>query len=314
MLVLGLLLALGSSAAINWGYLAQHDAAGTLPPLTLRHPIRSLVALFTNLRWFVGFVAGIGGWVLYVAALALAPLSLVQAAAAGGIGLLALLVDRRPGGRVQSREWRAVWVSIGGLLLLALSLVGGSTAGHLPAVAALAGWIVVSLVVAGLAAGPGASLLAGGAGLGVAAGTLYAAGDVGTKAAVHGHGFLLLIPVVLACHGLAFVALQLGFQRGGALATAGVATLLTNALPIGAGIVLFHEALPGGIYGVVRVAAFAAVVIGAALLARPDEQPSAQAAEAVNRPPELVTASEIAKQSLIGPSVSVSATGPDATT
>jgi hypothetical protein len=313
---LGLVLALGSSAAINWGYLAQHGAASSLPPLTLRHPLRSLVSLFSNLRWLAGFWAGIGGWVLYVAALALAPLSLVQAASAGGIGLLALLVHRGPGRGLERREWRAVWVSIAGLLLLAGSLAGGSTAGRVSSMAVVGGWILGSLVLAGLAAGPGSALLASGAGLGVAAGVLYAAGDVGTKAVVQGHGFILFVPAVLACHGLAFVALQLGFQRGAALATAGVATLLTNALPIAAGVVLFHESLPGGIYGAVRIAAFACVVVGAALLSRPDEAPpddEGQAAEAENLPPVRVTESGMPKQALIGSSASVSSTGPDET-
>jgi hypothetical protein len=312
---LGLVLALGSSGAINWGYLAQHGAASSLPPLTLRHPIRSLTSLFANVRWLAGFLAGIGGWVLYVAALALAPLSLVQAASAGGIGLLALLVHRGPGRGLQPREWRAVWVSITGLLLLAGSLVGGSTAGRVNSMAVVGGWILGSLVLAGLAAGPGSALLASGAGLGVAAGVLYAAGDVGTKAVVQGHGFLLFVPAVLACHGLAFVALQLGFQRGGALATAGVATLLTNALPIGAGVVIFHESLPGGLYGVIRIAAFACVVAGAALLSRPEAEPpdGPQAAEAANLSPVRVTVSDIPKQALIGASASVSPTGPDET-
>ena len=82
---------------------------------------------------------------------------------------------------------------------------------------------------------------------------------------------------VLACHGLAFVALQLGFQRGGALATAGVSTLLTNALPILAGTVLFHEGLPNGLLGAVRVAAFTAVVTGAALLALTDARVDVEA-------------------------------------
>ena len=267
---IGLVLALGSAAAINWGYLAQHDAASSLPPLTLRHPVRSLLSLFSNLRWLAGFLAGIGGWALYVAALAIAPLSLVQAASAGGIGMLALLVHRGAGAGLQRREWRAVWLSIVGLLLLAASLAGGTTAGGVTSMAEVGAWIVCSLLLAGIAVGPGSALLAGGAGLGIAAGVLYAAGDVGTKAAVQGHSFLLFVPVVLACHGLAFVALQLGFQRGSALATAGVATLLTNALPIGAGIALFHESLPGGIFGVLRLVAFACVVAGAALLARPD--------------------------------------------
>jgi hypothetical protein len=129
--------------------------------------------------------------------------------------------------------------------------------------------MLASVFFAGLAAGPLARGLAAGAGLGVAAGVLYAAGDVGTKAAIAGGARLAFVPALLACHGLAFVVLQFGFQRGGALATAGMATLWTNALPIAAGTVLFAEALPDGVRGVARVAAFACVVVGAAALARP---------------------------------------------
>ena len=73
---------------------------------------------------------------------------------------------------------------------------------------------------------------------------------------------------MLAGHGLGFVFLQLGFQRGGALTTAGVATLFTNAVPIAAGMVLFGDGVPSGALGVARVLSFAAVVAGAALLTR----------------------------------------------
>jgi hypothetical protein len=61
--------------------------------------------------------------------------------------------------------------------------------------------------------------------------------------------------------------LQAAFQRGGALTTAGLSTLMTNALPIAAGMVLFHEPLPSNWGRVVRIGAFAAVVAGAVLLA-----------------------------------------------
>ena len=269
-LAVGLALALGSAVAINWGYYAQHAVASELPPLSVRRPVHSLLALFTVPRWLIGFAVTLGGWVLYVAALKLAPLSLVQAAAAGGIAVLALLVSR--GGKALARrELAGVSVSLAGLVLLGVSLAGTSTPtsdGHVREVLL---WLAVSAVVAALAAVAGLRWAAGGAGLGIAAGVLYAAGDVGTKAAVVGGPRLWLVVPVLACHGAAFVALQLGFQRGGALATAGVATLFTNALPILAGTLLFAEALPSGPLGVVRVAAFACVVAGAALLAEPDE-------------------------------------------
>jgi S-formylglutathione hydrolase FrmB len=272
----GLVLALASAVALNWGYFAQHGAAGSLPRLTLRRPLHSLGLLFTSRRWLVGFVSGIGGWALYVVALALAPLSLVQAAAAGGIGVLALLVRR-----LSASERVAVFVAIGGLALLAISLLGTQTPTAGGSAAAAAAWVVASLVVAALAVGPGRAFLARGAGFGTAAGVLYAAGDVSTKAALGGGGRLAFVPVLLACHGLAFVALQLGFQRGGALETAGMATLWTNALPIAAGTILFGEPIPGGNLGAVRVAAFAAVVAGAFLLSRSPTRTALAAAGAV---------------------------------
>ncbi len=259
----GLSLALSSTAALNWGFFAQHVAAASLPPLGLRRPFQSLRLLFETGRWLAGFAAGLGGWALYVGALRLAPLSLVQATSAGGIGLLALLV-RRTTQELRRVELAGVGTAVLGLAALACSLAGQVGAGDRGTPAAVAAWVLASSTVAATLP----RTLPGGGGFGAAAGLLYAAGDVATKAAVGGGAEVGFVAAVLACHGLAFVALQLGFQRGGALATAGVATLLTNALPIVAGAVVFAERLPGGLLGALRVAAFAAVVVGAALLTR----------------------------------------------
>ena len=161
----GLALALGSAAALSWGFIAQHGAAASLPPLTLRRPLHSLALLLRARRWLLGFVVGLSGWALYVGALALAPLALVQGASAGGIALMAALV-----GRLTELERAAVALAVAGLLLLAVSLIGaGAPTGHGHA-GAVAVWIAASVAVAALAAGPGGRLLAGGAGLGVAAG------------------------------------------------------------------------------------------------------------------------------------------------
>jgi hypothetical protein len=260
----GLGLGLGSAAALNWGFYAQHGAASALPPLTLGRPLHSLGLLFGSVRWVIGFVSGLAGWALYVAALVFAPLSLVQAVSAGGVGLLALLVGSGHG--LARREWWGVTCAVVGLALLGASLAGHVSKGaHAP-------WpdVAVWVGVSGCAALLAPMLLDGGAGFGVAAGMLYAAGDVATKAASAGGGRLGFVPVVLACHGLAFVCLQLGFQRGGALSTAGVATLLTNSLPIAAGMTIFEEGVPTGGLGAIRGLAFAAAVVGAAALAAPD--------------------------------------------
>jgi hypothetical protein len=255
--VLGLVLAVASAVAIGGGYALQHATASVLPPLSVRRPLHSLALLFRSGRWSAGFFLGIGGWAMYVGALRIAPLSLVQAASAGGIAVLAL------GGRLRRSERLGVCFALAGLVLLALSLGAHQPTGQ-GAVAPVAAWLGVSAAAAALLlrVAPGA------AGLGTAAGVLYAAGDVATKAAVAGGARLAFVPVLLACHGIAFVALQLAFQRGGRLASAGSAVLWTNALPIAAGTALFGEALPGGWRAASRIAAFALVLAGAVALSR----------------------------------------------
>ncbi|HEY2776433.1 MAG TPA: hypothetical protein VGI77_00885 [Gaiellaceae bacterium] len=267
-IAVALLLSLLSAAALNWGYLAQHGAARDLPKLSLRAPIRSLRSLFSDLSWLAGFVVGILGWVFYVVALVLAPLSLVQGVSAGGIGVLAALARRRGDRMTRLQVW-AIVVAMLGLLLLAISLAGGTTNAHATKPVDVIVWLIVLASCAALSSSSGLQLAAG-ASLGVAAGLLYAAGDIATKAVTFGGIWILFVIAMLAAQGLAFVALQFGFQRGGALATAGTASLLTNALPIAAGLFLYNEHLPGGPLGAVRAAGFGLVVLAAAGLARAD--------------------------------------------
>ncbi len=277
---LGLLLALASAGALNWGFFTQHGAASELPRLSVRRPVASLRLLSRSRRWLLGFSVGILGWALYVAALRCAPLSLVQAVSAGGLGLLFVFVWRSGGAaRPSGRELIAVIVSVVGLALLAASLAGPASDGSAPRPIAVAAWLLVLSIAAGAVAASIGVGVSAAAALGSAAGILYATGDIATKAVVVSAG-LLFVPAVLAAHGLAFVSLQLGFQRGGALVTAGLATLLTNALPMVAGDALFREHMPAGALGDLRLAAFALVTVGAALLAQPSRSPADQAAGA----------------------------------
>jgi hypothetical protein len=264
---LALGLTLVSACLINWGYLTEHAAASKLPPLSPRLPLRSLRLLLGSRRWLAGFGAETAGFGLYVVAVALAPLALVQAMAAGGIGVLAFLVAKTTGTRLDARERLGVVVAIGGLALLAISLAGGSEQGTAAGWIPITMWLGASVAGSALAVTSGATVLRGGAAFGVAAGILFAAGDVSTKVMVDGGGHATIAPAVVGFYGAGTIALQMGFQRGRALTTAGIATLGTNAIPIAAAMTLFEEPLPDGPLGVVRVGAFAAVIAGAVALA-----------------------------------------------
>jgi hypothetical protein len=267
-IALALVLTIVSACALNLGYLLQHDVAARLPPLSLRRPIASVRSLLAEPRWLIGSGIQAGGFVLYVVALALAPLSLVQAAAAGGIGILAIMVSRITHVALTRRERVGAFVSVVGLALLGVSLFSSHGEGSGATYVWVAIWLGASAAGAVLCIKLLARPIGRAPAWGIASGILFAAGDVATKMAVSGGlenvAFLVCLIVF---YGAGTAVLQAAFQRGGALTTAGLSTLLTNALPIAAGLVLFHEPLPSGLIGAFRVGAFAAVVAGAVLLA-----------------------------------------------
>ena len=54
-------------------------------------------ALFASPLFTIGWVIGAGAWVFHVAAMSVAPLSLVQAVLAGGMVLLAIMAEQMLG-------------------------------------------------------------------------------------------------------------------------------------------------------------------------------------------------------------------------
>jgi drug/metabolite transporter (DMT)-like permease len=225
--------------------------------------------LLRNRSWIGGFAAESGGFLCFVGALTLAPLALVQSLAAGGIGILAFLSSRLAGVKLTRRELVGVGVAVIGLAFLGISLAGASGQGDEGVWEGIIGWLAASAVLAAVAIRYGPHLLGGAAAHGLAAGILFAAGDVVTKAVVTGGARLLFIPAMILAYSFGTIVLQLGFQRGGALTTAGMTTLFTNALPIIAGTTLYDEPFPNGELGVLRGVAFALLIAGAALLSRP---------------------------------------------
>jgi drug/metabolite transporter (DMT)-like permease len=280
-LALGLALALLSTLALNFGWLLQHRGARDLPPIQARHALAAVGGFLHRPSWLLGFVLGLGGWGLYVAALTLSPLSLVQTTAAAGVAVLAVLAVGFFNQRLARIEWLGVGLTALGLSLLAASLVGGShRAGTTLDRPVLAGWIVIAIgVVAALLYGRSIRHTLGFASAGgLAAGVLYGTGDVMTKALLLHipHGAVLAhvlaspyLYATLASHTAAFWILQRAFQLGGPVTAVGLMTSATNVLPIVAGVAIFDDPLPHRAALVaLRVAAFVLVVIGATLLAR----------------------------------------------
>lgn len=264
----GLALALVSAVAVNWAYTREHDAVVGLPPMSPRQPLRAAAALLRSRAWLTAFGTETAGWVVYLAALRLAPLALVQAVSAGGIAVLALAGARGHPLRLPRSELLGIALAVVGLVLLGVSLAGLHPTDRVPDGAHAALWL-------GACAGAAATLSVVRVGssraavLGLAAGALFSGGDIAAKLVVHGGAWLLVALPLVAFYGLGSIQLQSAFQHGDAVTAAGIATLTTNAVPIAAGIVLLHETLPGGVNRILQIAAFASIVAGAALLTDP---------------------------------------------
>jgi len=262
---IGLTLAFASAIVTNTAYSLEHDAAASLPPLSPRRPFRSARLLLRDRRWVIAFGVETAGWLMYVAALRLAPLALVQSVAASGVAVLAFATARGHPSRLARREQVAVILAITGLVLLALSLVDTAESDQHPPVIGIIIWLA--------ACAGGAALLIGiptrfgrAASLGLAAGLLFADGDISAKLIGYGGLWLIALTTLIVAYAVGTSVLQSAYQRGDALTAAGTATMVTNAVPIAAGFVLFGETLPHGARAVLQVAAFACLVVSAVAL------------------------------------------------
>jgi hypothetical protein len=258
--------AIASTVLVNVAYIREQSAASALPPLSLRRPFESLRLLLANRRWLGGLALETGGFGLYVGALALAPLALVQSAGAGGVGLLAVLTARIAHRSMTPHEAWGAAIAVAGLLMLGGSLAGGATGGGNGETIAIIAWLGASSALTAIV------LLVGrrsAASYGLAGGLAFSIGDVSTKISTQGGVRVVFALTLVAGYVLGTSLLQLGYQRGAALTVAGLATLLTNALPIVAGTVLLGEPVPGDGLGALRALAFVAVIAGAIVLAKP---------------------------------------------
>jgi hypothetical protein len=268
-------LALVSTTLTNFAYLREHDAAASLPCLSMRRPVESLRLLLGDRSWLTGFLMEGGGFAAYAGAVSLASLALVQTIGAGGIGVLAFISSRVSGRELGGRRLAGVVLSMLGLLALGISLARGSGAGGHGEVVPIIGWILCTGVLAAIVLAVGRARGGLAAAEGLAGGLLFSIGDLSTKVATEGGTRFLFVITLVIGYVLGSSLLQLGYQRGGTLTVAGLATLATNALPIIAGTVLLAEPVPAGLFGVLRVLAFCAVVAGAILLATPDHAAAA---------------------------------------
>jgi len=275
---LGLLLAVCCAAASVVGFLYKHRGAIESPPVDWRRPVASTFVLFRSRAYLLGCVIATTGWGFHVAALALAPISLVQAVIAGGLVLLTVLADRFFGLTVTKRDWIGVGLAAAGLAFLAATIEGAADEAHSDyATATLAAFVCGVTAAAVLVAVASRGSARPGILLAASAGLLWAGSDVAIKAA---SDHLDTLGVLVVVSPLAFVILVLSLagllvsaaslQAGPPVPVIATTSVAANVTTIAAGPLVFGDPLPEDTLGLtVRLLAFALVIAAAALTPGP---------------------------------------------
>ena len=279
-MIVGLALALACAVATSVSFLLKHRGAVLAPPVRVRHPLRSAVGLFGS-KWFaVGWMVAVGAWLLHVGALALAPLSIVQAVLSGGLVFLAVFAERFFGFKLGRRQWAGVIVTAAGLAVIGLT--SGPDDDDPPgyALAALivieCGVIVVSGAIAAISTHRRVSPAAQGLLLGAAAGALFGVSDIAIKflADAVEDGVLKLISpwtgAALVASVGAFYASARGLQLGPGVEVIALTSVAANLVALVGGILVFRDPVGTGALEITgRMLAFGLVVAGAALIPAP---------------------------------------------
>src|SRR5205823_269790 len=249
--------------------------------LRVPHPLRPACAIYSS-RWFaLGMAIAVGSWGLHVAALALAPMSVVQVSLAAGVVFIAVMAERMFGFVVGPRQWLGLILTATGLVMLGLTAPAMHGAHAHFSQAAMISFEATLFGLGGLLImGPrmGGPVEHHGIMLGAAAGILFGVSDAAIKAltgiaGAHGVLGLVLSPwfaVALAASIVAFYASARGLQDGDAVPVIAVTGTAANIAGIAGGIVVFGDPLAGSTFGVVvQTLAFVLVVVAAALMPAP---------------------------------------------
>jgi hypothetical protein len=261
------------------GFLYKQRGAVESPEVDLRRPVRTSLALFRSPAYTLGIVIAMAGWGLHVAALSLAPISLVQSVIAGGLVLLTVTADRLFAHEVTRREWIGVALAALGLAFLAATLEGAGGEAHSDyETSRLVAYLAIVCVAATVAAFVAVGSAREGVVLGAAAGMFWAASDTSIKALSGDLGdlswasivFSPLAVLIALASAVGLVLSARSLQVGKAVPVIALTSVAANALTIAAGPLVFAEPFPDQPLAVAaRLAAFALVIAAAALTPAP---------------------------------------------
>jgi enterochelin esterase-like enzyme len=273
--VLGLVLALLSAAAINLGFVLQHRGLAGRDRRS-----RAVPAALRSRTWLAGQALGWAGFMTQILAVALAPLSLVQAFAAGGLAVSVPIAAGLFGHRVSRLQVAAVFVTAAALFTLPLGFSGAHGSVRSGTVIGLSLLVMAVALVLGFVRVSAARALAAGLAYGVADAAIKADSIV---LRAHGVGALASGWTILAALGTfaGFLAFQAALSDAPAVNAIALMSAFAALTALVLGVSAFEESL-GSAPAVIAIhlVAIAAVLVCAVPLTRTQHRLSAPSTSA----------------------------------
>jgi hypothetical protein len=272
-----LLLGAVASALLALGLVLMKSRSGVLPAVTGLLGIGAALRWLRDPIWSTGLAIQTSGYALYMIALSGAPVSMLAVVMQGGIAIFVVAAALLLHERARPGEWIAIGAIAAAMILLTLSLRGGTAekpADHIALMLILIAGVLLACLPhlsSRLRFNGMAPALASGIAFGL--GSLYAKAitDAYTESA---HNALLAVvatpwlylAIVTNLTGL--VLLQNSFHWARGIIAMPLSSACSNLIPIAGGIVAFGEHLPSDLRSaMLRGSAFILTVLASGFLA-----------------------------------------------
>jgi uncharacterized membrane protein len=266
-MVVPVLIALIGTCSLNIGFLLQKSEASDLPSIKGQKILETLALVLKCRRWLFGTLLTSTGWILFLIAITLAPLSVIAPLNNAGVIVLVLFAILYLKEKLNLYEWIGLAAIIFGVILIPIYSIPQTTGISIfdsSFVLLLTLLMIIGLFILGIIQNKLAPTKSGSF-LGFVSGITGGLGAVYTKvlSIIYDDFFSLIIVVTLFLifQLLSFLTLQTAFQRERATVVVPLFNSFSTLLPVIFGVIAFYETIPIG-----QMIGIFFIVIGASAL------------------------------------------------
>ncbi len=251
-MVVPILIALIGTCSLNIGFLLQKSEASDLPSIKGQKILETMTLVLKCRKWLFGTLLTSTGWILFLIAISLAPLSVIAPLNNAGVLVLVLFAILYLNEKLSLYEWIGLAAIILGVILIPIFSYTDTL--ETPTfdtslVLMITFLIIICLSILGILQNKLAPAKSG-AFLGFASGITGGLGAVATKvlSLVYNDVFSLIFVFswFLIFQLLSFLTLQTAFQRERATVVVPLFNSFSTLLPVLFGVLAFYETIPIG--------------------------------------------------------------------